>query len=110
MSYRPLCGSVYLRGNQLTFVLNMCRLFGGIMTLLTLAFEEDLRIFLTPAQRHGGAFELEVDGSPSIKDVVESAGVPHTEPDCILVNKVSVPYSYLVRDGDQIEVYSVRTA
>jgi len=78
------------------------------MTLLTLAFEDDLCTFLTPAQRHG-TFELNVDGSPSIKDVVESVGVPHTEPDTILVNQVSVPYSYLVRDGDQIQVYSVRS-
>jgi uncharacterized protein len=78
------------------------------MTRLKLAFEDDLCIFLTPAQRHG-AFELDVDGSPSIKDVVEFLGVPHTEPDSILVNQVSVPYSYLVGDGDQVEVYYVRT-
>jgi uncharacterized protein len=78
------------------------------MTRLKLEFEDDLRIFLTTAQRHG-AFELDVDGSPSIKDVVESLGVPHTEPDSILVNQVSVPYSYLVGDGDRVEVYSVRT-
>lgn len=78
------------------------------MTHLKLAFEDDLRIFLTTSKRHG-AIELDVDGTPSIKDVIESLGVPHTEPDSILVNQVSVPYSYLVGDGDHIEVYSVRT-
>jgi uncharacterized protein with PIN domain len=78
------------------------------MTLLTLAFEDDLRFFLAPAQRHA-PFELDVDGSPSIKDVIESLGVPHTELAIILVNQVSVPYSYLVGDGDQVEAYSVRT-
>ncbi len=74
------------------------------MARLTLRFAGDLTSFLAHAQRHG-AFSLTVEGTPSIKDVIESVGVPHTEADVIIVGGVSVPFSYLVRDGDTIEVY-----
>jgi uncharacterized protein with PIN domain len=43
----------------------------------------------------------------TIKDVIESFGVPHSEVDLIVVNGESVPFSYLVHDGDRIAVYPV---
>lgn len=43
----------------------------------------------------------------SVKDMVESLGVPHTEVDLILVNGESVDFSYGVQDGDRISVYPV---
>ena len=43
----------------------------------------------------------------SVKDRIESLGVPHTEVDLILVNGESVDFSYRVRDGDRISVYPV---
>jgi len=47
------------------------------------------------------------DVSSSVKDLVESCGVPHTEIDLVLANSVSVNFSYLVRDGDLVSVYPV---
>jgi uncharacterized protein with PIN domain len=43
----------------------------------------------------------------SVKDVIESCGVPHTEVDLILANGESVGFSYRVADGDRISVYPV---
>jgi hypothetical protein len=43
--------------------------------------------------------------SRSVKDLIESYNVPHTEVDVILVNNKSVDFSYLIKDGDSIKVY-----
>lgn len=40
-----------------------------------------------------------------VKDMIESFGVPHTEVELIIANGESVPFSYVVRDGDRIAVY-----
>jgi len=41
----------------------------------------------------------------SVKDMIESCGVPHTEVELVIVNGDSVPFGYTVRDGDRIAVY-----
>lgn len=41
----------------------------------------------------------------SVKDMIESHGVPHTEVDLIVVNGESVDFAYVVQDGDRIGVY-----
>lgn len=43
----------------------------------------------------------------SIKDTIESLGVPHTEVDCIEVNGKNVDFSYIVRDADNINIYPI---
>ena len=43
----------------------------------------------------------------TVKDLIESLGVPHTEVELIIVNGESVPFSYVVRDGDRIAVYPI---
>jgi uncharacterized protein len=43
----------------------------------------------------------------SIKDMIESLGVPHPEVDGIEVNGTSVDFSYIVQDGDIINVYPI---
>jgi len=43
----------------------------------------------------------------SVKDTIESFGVPHTEVELIVVNGVSVDFSYQVHDGDRVAVYPV---
>jgi uncharacterized protein with PIN domain len=45
------------------------------------------------------------DGEVSVKDVIEAAGVPHTEVDLVIANGESVDFAYRVRDGDRIAVY-----
>jgi uncharacterized protein with PIN domain len=47
------------------------------------------------------------DVSGSVKDLIESFGVPHTEVDLVLVNGAPVDFSYVVRDGDRVSVYPV---
>jgi uncharacterized protein len=43
--------------------------------------------------------------SGSVKDLIESLGVPHTEVDLVLANGESVDFSYRVKNGDRISVY-----
>jgi len=69
-------------------------------------FYEELNDFLAPALRKV-TFSHKFDRRASIKDMIESFGVPHTEIDIILVNGRSVDFSYIVQDGDRISVYPV---
>ena len=47
-------------------------------------------------------FSLQVKGRPSIKDVIESLGVPHTEVGTLFINGRSRNFSYHVKPGDVI--------
>jgi uncharacterized protein with PIN domain len=69
-------------------------------------FYAELNDFL-PRARRQSAFEHEFSGRVSIKDMIESLGVPHTEIDLILANGRSVDFHYLVADDDSISVYPV---
>ena len=46
-------------------------------------------------------------GSQTVKHLIESLGIPHTEIDLILVNGTSVDFSYIPKEGDLISVYPV---
>lgn len=41
----------------------------------------------------------------SVKDLIESLGVPHTELDLIVVNGESVAFDYRMKGGEHLEVY-----
>ncbi len=69
-------------------------------------FYEELNDFLPYARRRRD-FAHSFRDSGSIKGLVESLGVPHTEIDLILVNGQSVDFGYQVQDGDRISVYPV---
>jgi uncharacterized protein len=69
-------------------------------------FYEELNDFL-PLKRKKLDFSFKFNGNPSIKDAIESLGVPHTEVDLILVNKVSVNFNYQLKNGDRVSVYPV---
>ena len=73
---------------------------------VTIRFYEELNDFLAPRQRKK-AISLVFKESGSIKDLIESLGVPHTEIDLILINGRSVAFDYRVKDGDHISVYPV---
>jgi len=74
------------------------------MAQVQLRFYEELNDFLPGPLRKVG-FMHEFDRRTSVKDMVESFGVPHTEVEIILVNNNSVDFSYIVQDGDRISVY-----
>jgi uncharacterized protein with PIN domain len=62
---------------------------------------------LLPPPRRGVTFPHEFRGGPSVKDVIESLGVPHTEIDLILADGESVDFAWTLRDGARISVYPV---
>ncbi|WP_305906620.1 Mut7-C RNAse domain-containing protein [Methylomarinum sp. Ch1-1] len=74
------------------------------MPTLHLRFYEELNDFLRPEQRKT-EFLHTLNRNASVKDVIESLGVPHTEVELILVNGVSVDFSYAVQDNDRISIY-----
>lgn len=69
-----------------------------------LRFYAELNYFLPPEKRQT-AFSHNFFGQPSVKDVIESLGIPHTEVDLILAEDKSVDFSYRVKDGDRISVF-----
>lgn len=72
--------------------------------MIQLRFYEELNDFLPEALRKK-TFSRPLTRRTSIKDVIESFGVPHPEVEIILVNGVSVDFSYIVQDSDRISVY-----
>lgn len=74
--------------------------------MVYLRFYEELNDFLPEAWRKT-TFAYPLGRSTSIKDLIESLGVPHPEVDLVLVNGESVDFSYRVREGDRISVYPV---
>ncbi len=69
-------------------------------------FYAELNDFL-PAARRGRAFDHPFDGTPSVKDAIESLGVPHTEVDLIVADGRSVDFGWKLRDGAKVSVYPV---
>ena len=69
-------------------------------------FHAELNHFLSPNKRQV-SFPYYFKERASIKDTIESLGVPHPEIEAILVNTKAVDFSYIVQDGDSIQVYPV---
>lgn len=69
-------------------------------------FYEELNDFL-PEEKRKVSFVHHFKNHPTVKDAIESLGVPHTEIDLIIVNRTSVDFSYLLQDGDRVAVYPV---
>ena len=69
-------------------------------------FYAELNDFLPPGRR-GVEFAHEFHGGPSVKDVIESLGVPHTEVDLVLADGESVDFSWILREGARVSVYPV---
>lgn len=69
-------------------------------------FYEELNDFLSKEKRKV-RFPHKFIGRVSIKDMIESLGVPHTEIDMILINGKQADFSHIVKDEDDIAVYPV---
>jgi uncharacterized protein with PIN domain len=69
-------------------------------------FYEELNDFL-PLVKKKISFPYTFNGNPSVKDAIEALGIPHVEVDLIIVNGISVGFSYKLRNNDQISVYPV---
>ena len=70
----------------------------------TFRFYEELNDFL-PEARRKLEFPVEIDRARSVKDAIESCGVPHPEVDLILVDGLSVDFTHLLRGGERVAVY-----
>ena len=74
------------------------------MTEVTVRAYGPLNDFL-PRHRRQVSWKHSVHSHPSVKDVVESLGIPHPEIDLILVNGASVGFDHITRSGDRIAVF-----
>jgi uncharacterized protein len=73
---------------------------------ITLRFYAALNDFLPAAKRREPLpLVVALRERDSVKDVIESQGVPHTEVDLVLANGEPVSFGYRVDDGDRIAVY-----
>jgi uncharacterized protein len=76
------------------------------MHIACFRFYGELNDFLAK-ERRNKSFQFEFRGNPSVKDAIESMGVPHVETDLVLVNSCSVDFSYNLKNEDYVSVYPV---
>ncbi len=76
------------------------------MAIASFYFYAELNDFLPRHKKHVKISQV-FEERASIKDMIESLGVPHTEIDCIEVNGIYVNFSYIVEDEDNINVYPI---
>jgi uncharacterized protein len=71
-----------------------------------LKFHGDLDFFL-PSRRGTGAIERALAEKTSVKDTIESCGVPHPEVDLILMNRQPIGFDYALTSNAEIDVFPV---
>jgi uncharacterized protein len=71
-----------------------------------LRFHGDLNVFIG-SKGGGSVIERPLAEKTSIKDVIESCGVPHPEVDLILVDEQTVDFDYGLANDAKIEVFPV---
>lgn len=74
------------------------------MSCASFHFYGETNDFLLPVQRNV-SFNHVFKWKASIKDMVESMGVPHCEIELLLVNRRAVDFEYIVQPDVQIEVF-----
>jgi len=72
----------------------------------TFRYYAELNNLLLPEQRHKD-IPVTFKGRQSVKHLIESMGIPHTEIDLILANGKSVKFSYIAENGDKFSIYPV---
>lgn len=71
--------------------------------LATFSFHGSLTDFLPKNNQEPIPYVFK--GTPSIKDAIETMGIPHVEVDVILVNNIPVNFTYLLLPDDQVQIY-----
>jgi uncharacterized protein with PIN domain len=66
----------------------------------------DLGFFLRSRIRHG-SIERSLSEKTSVKDVIESCGIPHPEVDVILVNGRSVDFAHTLARDSEMDVFPI---
>jgi len=78
--------------------------YTDFMYSITICYYDELNFFLAADQKNSD-IHFVFSGRRSVKDLIESMGVPHVEVDLILVNGKPADFSYIVNDDDKISVY-----
>jgi len=76
------------------------------MLEVTIRFYEELNDYL-PEEKRKREFTRFFDHSATLRELVESFGIPPDDVDLMLVNGLSVDFSYIVSDGDRVSVYPI---
>lgn len=76
----------------------------GVFTV-RLAFHGSLTFFLRPTA--DGGIERQLREKTSVKDIIESIGVPHPEVDLILVDGQPVDFGFALSSAKSLDVYPV---
>ncbi|MCF8232850.1 MAG: Mut7-C ubiquitin/RNAse domain-containing protein [Bacteroidales bacterium] len=76
------------------------------MNKVSIRFYEELNDFL-PECRYKQWLEYAFTWKDTVRNAVESFGIPHTEVDLILVNGESAGFEKELKDGDTVSVYPV---
>mgnify|MGYP005850310405 CR=1 FL=1 len=79
------------------------------MTHAKFLFHAELNDLL-PSQHKEQWIVCTFKGRQTVKHLIESLGIPHTEATRLIANGAMVGFSYLVQDGDAIEVYPFNVA
>lgn len=74
------------------------------MDQVSVSFWNELNDFLPPKNR-GVVISYAIKGRPSVKHIVESLGIPHTEVGLLTVDNQPTDFNYLVRSGERIYAY-----
>lgn len=76
---------------------------------ITISFHQHLQDLL-PLRLRKQQYSFPLHKARSVKDLIESIGIPHTEVDVILVGGASVDFNHLLTGGEYIQVYPVGLA
>jgi uncharacterized protein len=72
--------------------------------VVRVGFDEDLAFFL---RSKGPVLERRLSERTSVKDVIESCGVPHPEVDLILVDGRPVDFGFVLENSAMVAAYSI---
>jgi uncharacterized protein with PIN domain len=73
-----------------------------------LRFHGDLNVFLGSSAASDAVFERRLTEKTSIKDIIESCGVPHPEVDLILIDEETVGFDHTLINDAKVEVFPVQ--
>lgn len=74
------------------------------MSIAFYTFQPSLNDFLLPKRRNT-LVSFNFENRVSVKDSIESLGVPHTEVEAVVVNGKAMDFGYLLENDDQLTVY-----
>ncbi|MCK9295364.1 MAG: Mut7-C ubiquitin/RNAse domain-containing protein [Desulfobulbaceae bacterium] len=75
--------------------------------MIAVNFHGNLVDLLSGKSENGPFITFHLERRTSVKDLIESFGVPHPEIEEIVVNGEMVDFAYIVEDGSQIEVFPI---